>query len=74
MQMSPEAEDMMRYLTTKYVENNYPGRKTWFFVRPREDKVFPELRALGLIEHRASGDQYGLTELGHQWVMDNRSP
>jgi hypothetical protein len=74
MKMSSEAKKVMLLLTQQYVAGGFPNHKVWNFSPPESDTVFPELRALELVEQMgARGSPFRLTNAGKQWVMDNRT-
>ncbi|HKY34504.1 MAG TPA: nucleotide-binding protein [Polyangiaceae bacterium] len=63
----------MKWLANQYVAANFPNHKVWNFSPPANDKVFPELKALALVEQMGTrGSPFRLTNMGHQWVMANR--
>jgi hypothetical protein len=73
MQMSDAAQQVMLWLTQHYVAATFPDHKVWTFSPPANDTVFPELRALGLVEQiGARGSAFRLTDAGQHWVMANR--
>lgn len=73
MKMSSEALEVMKWLANQYVAANFPNHRVWNFSPPAHDKVFPELKALALVEQMgARGSPFRLTNSGHQWVMANR--
>lgn len=72
--MSSEAYRIMRWLTEKYVAGGFPNHQAWNFSPAANDVVFPELRALGLVQRMGTrGGPFRLTDAGHQWVMANRT-
>lgn len=71
--MSEAAQQVMLWLTQHYVAATFPNHKVWTFSPPANDTVFPELRALGLVEQiGARGSAFRLTDAGQHWVMANR--
>lgn len=71
--MSEGARDVMLWLTQHYVAAAFPNHKVWTFSPPASDTVFPEMRALGLVEQiGARGSPFRLTDAGQHWVMANR--
>jgi hypothetical protein len=73
MQMSESARHLMLWLTQQYVAAGFPNHKVWNFSPASNDTVFPELRALGLVQQMGMrGSPFRLTDAGQRWVMANR--
>jgi hypothetical protein len=73
MQMSEGARQLMLWLTQQYVAAGFPNHKVWNFSPAANDTVFPELRALGLVQQMGTrGSPFRLTDAGQRWVMENR--
>lgn len=73
MQMSTEAMELMQSIAATYVAKGFPNHRAWYFDPNTEDVLHAELRALGLIRLTGTkGSPWGLTDAGHEWVMQHR--
>lgn len=74
VKMSNDAKEIMTWLTDRYIRAGFPNHKVWNFTPTIDDKVFPELRALGFIEQMGTrGGPFRLTDTGRDFVMANRT-
>jgi hypothetical protein len=74
--MSEEALAVMNYLVDMYVRDNYPNHHVWTFGFGSDDRIAPELRALGLLTalglRGPKGFEWRLTDAGQRWIMAHR--